>query len=565
MAFYNSRETLVDDMLSALLQTTELEHLATSEGTAVVIRAGHEPGTDPGDDQVAVISGGGSGHEPAHVGFIGEGMLTAAVPGSLFASPPVSAVLEAIRSVTGPAGCLLIIKNYTGDRLNFGLAAERARQEGYAVETVLVSDDVALPEIDQPRGLAGTVLVHKTAGHLAASGASLEEVASGSRRVAQSLSTIGLSLRAARLPGASTDTSRGAELGLGIHNEPGAQPVEVQGASDAVAAVLSAVAPETIDEGSGLVVLLNDLGGCSPQEGLVLAHEVIRQLGQQRISRFIGPVRAMSSLDMHGFSVTLAPARPDLLEAVDAPSSAPAWVPAVALTPPRRRAGGGQSPETPDESRSEGPGEDSDGNSVWQVSTDGRLEAAADNACAALIAAQEELDELDRVAGDADAGTTFSAGAASVSALLQDGGLGFADPAAGLARMARALETGMGGSSGVLLAILATAASRALAEGSSGAEALGAGIASMQHHGGASEGDRTMLDALIPAHRVLASGGGLTEAADAAAQGARGTAELEAKAGRAAYVPGDKARDTQDAGAVAIAKLFRALSDSLEG
>jgi dihydroxyacetone kinase len=115
-------------------------------------------------DKVAVISGGGSGHEPAHAGYVGEGMLTAAICGDVFASPPVDSILAGIRAVTGTEGCLLIVKNYTGDRLNFGLAAEQAKSEGYKVETVIVGEDCALPPprgIAGRRGLAGTVLVHK--------------------------------------------------------------------------------------------------------------------------------------------------------------------------------------------------------------------------------------------------------------------------------------------------------------------------------------------------------------------------------------------------------------------
>ena len=132
------------------------------------------------DRPVAVISGGGSGHEPAHAGYVGEGMLTAAVAGDVFTSPSVDAVLAAIRAAAGPAGALLVVKNYTGDRLNFGLAAELARSEGIPVGTVLVADDAALRHtvaLDKRRGIAGTVLIHKLAGAAAAAGRSLAEVA----------------------------------------------------------------------------------------------------------------------------------------------------------------------------------------------------------------------------------------------------------------------------------------------------------------------------------------------------------------------------------------------------
>jgi hypothetical protein len=125
--------------------------------------------------KVALVSGGGSGHEPAHAGFVGKGILTAAVCGDVFASPSVDAVLAGILAVTGPAGCLLIVKNYTGDRLNFGLAAERARAKGLKVNMVIVDDDIALPDLPQPRGVAGTLFVHKIAGAMAESGATLDD------------------------------------------------------------------------------------------------------------------------------------------------------------------------------------------------------------------------------------------------------------------------------------------------------------------------------------------------------------------------------------------------------
>ncbi|GAB3181873.1 dihydroxyacetone kinase subunit DhaK [Nesterenkonia halophila] len=547
--FHPSRDQLVPEVLEALLRTAAVERLETSEGVDVLVRADHDPAAG-----VAVVSGGGSGHEPAHAGYLGEGMLAAAVPGSLFASPPVSAVLEAIRAVTGPAGALLVIKNYTGDRLNFGLAAERAREEGLDVRTVLIRDDVALPDIEQPRGLAGTVLVHKVAGHLAAQGAALDDVAAAAERTAAGIRTMALALTPATLPGAEQDASRGAELGLGIHNEPGARSVEVSGADDAMALVLETLDARSLAEehgARGLVAVLNDLGGCSPQEGLVLAGELLGQLGAEPLARLIGPAPLMTSLDMHGFSVTLAPATEELLAAVDAPTAAPGWAPSPTPGEPRCRPAGGPAGEAA-ETAEQAPTTD-----------DGRVEQAVRAGAAALTAATEELDALDLAAGDADAGTTFAAGARAVDELISSGELGFADPAAAVRRIARSLETAMGGSSGVLLAICSTAVARALEAGRSWPEALQAGIAAMQHHGGAAEGDRTMLDALLPAQRALVEGGGLPEAARAARQGAEATAALTARAGRAAYVPEAATAGAQDAGAVAVARFLDALASAL--
>lgn len=170
---FNQRTHLVSDVIDGAIIASPWNNPARLESDPairIVVRR------DLNKNNVAVISGGGSGHEPAHVGFIGKGMLTAAVCGDVFASPSVDAVLTAIQAVTGEAGCLLIVKNYTGDRLNFGLAAEKARRLGYNVEMLIVGDDISLPDNKHPRGIAGTITVHKIAGYFAERGYNLATV-----------------------------------------------------------------------------------------------------------------------------------------------------------------------------------------------------------------------------------------------------------------------------------------------------------------------------------------------------------------------------------------------------
>ena len=219
--FIEERQSIVTDAIDAevALSGGKLARLDGYPAIKVVVR------TDWDRSKVAVVSGGGAGHEPSHLGFVGEGMLTAAVCGELFASPSVDAVLAGILAVPGKAGCLLVVKNYTGDRLNFGLAAEKARALGLDVEMVVVADDVAIADAAQARGLAGTLFVHKVAGHLARAGASLGKVKAAAERVARSAVSIGLSMSSCTIPGRPTETRMGAEeveLGLGIHGEPGA-------------------------------------------------------------------------------------------------------------------------------------------------------------------------------------------------------------------------------------------------------------------------------------------------------------------------------------------------------
>jgi dihydroxyacetone kinase len=230
--------------------------------TKVVLRS------DWQGSKVALVSGGGSGHEPSHAGFVGKGMLTAAVCGDVFASPSVDAVLAGILAVTGDEGCLLIVKNYTGDRLNFGLAAERARAHGKKVEMVIVDDDIALPELPQARGLAGTLFVHKIAGALAEEGADLDKVAASARRVIKGIRSIGMSLSTCTVPGSPRENripEGKAELGLGIHGEPGVQQVPFDGARGAIDAVAEKLASG--QNGLPLVALLRNLGSRNERVG----------------------------------------------------------------------------------------------------------------------------------------------------------------------------------------------------------------------------------------------------------------------------------------------------------
>ena len=195
-SFINTKETLVTEAIDGTLRTArgQLARLDGYPHIKVVVRS------DWDRSKVALVSGGGSGHEPSHAGFVGKGMLTAAVCGEVFASPTVDAVLAGILAVTGKAGCLLIVKNYTGDRLNFGLAAERARAQGLKVSMVIVDDDVALPDLPQARGVAGTLFVHKIAGALAEEGADLDAVTEAAQRVVNGVVSIGMSLDTCRIP-----------------------------------------------------------------------------------------------------------------------------------------------------------------------------------------------------------------------------------------------------------------------------------------------------------------------------------------------------------------------------
>ncbi len=537
--FLNTKETLVTEAIDGLLASSggQLTRLDGYPHIKVVYRS------DWDKSKVALVSGGGSGHEPAHAGFVGAGMLTAAVCGEVFASPSVEAVLAGILAVTGEAGCLLIVKNYTGDRLNFGLAAERARALGRKVEMVVVDDDIALPDLPQPRGVAGTLFVHKIAGALAESGADLDTVTAAARRTIAKVVSIGMSLDTCTVPGSPKEDRIApgkAELGLGIHGEPGVQQVEFSNAVSAMSTVVEKLKQRV---GSGdCVALVNNLGSTTPLEMAVLTHA----LSETDIAHhIIGPAPMMTSLDMHGFSVSILPVDQDNLSALEAPVDLAAW-PGVNSIDPIKVAPlpDGLTPIDPIPS-----------NNPATKETITRLSEL-------LINAEKTLNELDAKSGDGDTGSTLATAARALRGSLDR--MPLADLTQLFPALGNELSQTMGGSSGVILAIFFNAAGDACASGASVPKSLVEGLNRVSQVGGAKVGDRTMIDALAPALAALPSG--LTHAAEAAREGANNTANIRrAKAGRAAYVPEENLVGHNDPGAEAVALLFEGLAREIEG
>lgn len=532
--FLNDPKTLVQEAIEGLLLASEgrLARLDGFPDIKVVVRA------DWDRSRVAVISGGGSGHEPTHAGFVGPGMLTAAVCGEIFASPSVEAVLAAILSVTGAAGCLLVVKNYTGDRLNFGLAAEQARQRGLRVETVLVADDIALPDSLQPRGVAGTLLVHKIAGALAERGADLQVVAETARRAASQIQTLGLALDGCHPPGNSEDRlgPQEAELGLGIHGEPGTEKIGLDRADRLLEKMLARLPQELPDT----LLLINNLGGVPSLEMSLLTRGLLRSRLRHCVKLLVGPAPMMTSYDMNGFSISLLPLDEAWSELLLEPCGVKAW--------PGAQAWREMQPL---------PLPDGLGGASFLPSAEATRMKWLLAACRALEKAEGALNELDRKVGDGDTGTTL--GHAARSLLEATDQLPLNDGPQLLQAIAATLSRVMGGSSGVLLSIFFNAAGTGLAAGQSWPRAWMAGMQRMQEYGGAHPGDRTMLDALDPALLLLESDG-LGAAARAAREGADSTAQMEtARSGRSAYVPAEHLNGVKDPGAEAVALVFAAL------
>lgn len=535
--FMNDKDDMVIEAIEGAIAASggALSRLDGYPHIRVVVRS------DWDRSKVALVSGGGSGHEPAHAGFVGKGMLTAAVCGDIFASPSVDAVLAGILAVTGPAGCLLIVKNYTGDRLNFGLAAERARAFGLKVSMVIVDDDIALPDLPQARGVAGTLFVHKIAGELAEQGGDLETVTAAAERVIAGTRSIGMSLDTCRVPGSPKEAripAGMAELGLGIHGEAGAEQVAYVNAGQAMSAIAEKLGPVML--GNSYVALLNNLGGSTVLEMSVLVAQLRKSGIGDKISLMVGPAAMMTSLDMHGFSVSVFEAGDQDAALLSAPCGIAAWPGCVTL-----------------ENENVLPLPDGLAPIRAMPSSHEPTKAFLTSCCDILIAAEPDLNALDAKSGDGDTGSTLAGAARALLGAMDR--LPLADHTQLYRAIGQELSQTMGGSSGVLLAIFFAAAGDASSSGLPMRGALQAGLDRMQKIGGAKPGDRTMIDALMPALDALEAG--LAPAAKAARDGANHTATLtKANAGRAAYISSDQLHGHIDPGAEAVARLFEHLA-----
>lgn len=570
----NSVDACVDEALWGLVRASG--GLSLLEGHRVVLRSDlHNL-----KGKVALLSGGGSGHEPAHGGFIGAGMLSAAVAGGVFASPPPTSILAAILSLhnAGASGVLLIVKNYTGDRLNFGLAAEQARNHGVSVDMVIVAEDCAFdrPSKAGRRGLCGTIFIHKLAGALAEEGCSLDQIVSMVTEVLKGIGTLGVSLSPCSVPGClpSFELPPGdMELGLGIHGEPGIKRSKVASADEVVKTMIDHMTnPDSqshlpLKSGDAVVLCVNNLGALSCLEMSVVTRAAVNCLE----GRGVVVARAMSgsfmtSLEMAGVSLTLMKVNQEVLRLFDARTSAPAWPNLSSVNVSGRSCvteAPAMSTKPQDDIQEEGP--------LSPV-----MRKALEKICSTLLEKQEELNSLDRAAGDGDCGNTHAQAARAIQEWLQ-GHVVPGCPGRLLSVLAGLVQEKMGGSSGALYSLFLTAAAGHVSEGRSNAAAwaaaMHAGMQAMRRYGGADPGDRTMLDALCPAVDELmkletAPPAGhmavLQAAVQRAASGAESTRDLTARAGRASYIAVDRVT-LPDPGAVAVAAIFAAVLEALQG
>ncbi|MDQ6479203.1 dihydroxyacetone kinase subunit DhaK [Dyadobacter sp. LHD-138] len=537
--FINATNQIVNEAINGLLTNPKLAKLDNFPEVRVVVRK------DWDKSKVAIISGGGSGHEPAHAGFVGKGMLTAAICGDIFASPTVDAVLSAILAVTGSSGCLLVIKNYTGDRLNFGLAAEQARALGFNVRTVTVDDDIALGKDVKRRGLAGTLFVHKIAGQLSEEGKTLDQIVDAAQKVIDNTSSIGLSLTECQhLDQEPTHrlNDHQAELGLGIHGEPGIEVIAYDTADVMMALAvdkLSSFLPETDDK---YALLFNNMGSVSPIEMSLLVNSFQKTKLAGKINYIIGPAALMSSINMSGFSLSVLLLNQETERALLAPAEPVNWQIHAFAKPASI-----SSPKLPD-------------TIPYAPSQNLEVQKLIEEVAHLLVHIEKEINGLDVKVGDGDAGSTFALSGRRLLAVIEK--LPLNETGKLLLTIGRILAREAGGSSGVLLSILFTAAGTAYSENPDLGKALLAGLQKVKDYGGAALGDRTMIDALQPGFESLAHGDSVAVAAQHARRGADHTKNIvNTKFGRSSYLSEEVLRNVPDPGAEVIARIFEKIAE----
>lgn len=578
---YPADQDLVLTSLRGLVATNPTVSLIASE------RVVYNP-TTLLQKKVAVISGGGAGHEPLHAGYVGDNLLDAAVSGAIFASPSTRQIMAAVRATADPkTGAVIVVKNYTGDILHFGLVAERAKRDGYNVELVIVSDDVAVGRTQNAmvgrRGLAGTALVHKVVGAAAASGAELTQVAELGRSVNDSLVTMSASLDRTSVPGKSGeehhDDANIAELGLGIHNEPG-EKITIPPIAELIDTLYSKLLDKDeerhyVDFGSDddYVLLINNIGGTSSLELYAVAQYAVSQCPLKTKPTRIYVSDFVTSLNAPGFSITLLNlnkassshfSKSDVLKFLDTETDAPGWKPKV------YSADAWRSPPSEDSSPM---GHATVPKSDIKIDAN-KLEEGLRNGLNLLIEKEPLITKYDTQVGDGDCGETLKAGAEGILKALdsdKEFKANLSDPVATVSAITEIVENTMGGTSGGIYAIYLTSLVKHLQDAKdSSVEVVAQAMQKALYDGlfkytKARTGDRTLVDTLQPFVDTLVKTGDLKKLTQAAQESCENTAKLHAKFGRASYVNESEFHEDEggvpDPGAVGLLAIIQGFTE----
>ncbi|KAL8842119.1 MAG: hypothetical protein Q9176_002811 [Flavoplaca citrina] len=543
---------------------------------------------------VSVICGGGSGHEPGFSAFVGQGALTACVAGTIFASPSAQQV-QACLSQRLPAeteGVVVVVTNYTGDVLNFGMGIEKARAMGKKIEMVVVADDVGVGRAKGGkvgrRGLSGTALVVKVCGALAEAGASANDCAKVGRLVVDNLVSVGASLSRVHVPGKSLEEAKYeeerlgpglVEIGMGIHNEPGCEKVKTD-LPGLVKIMLAQLLDQNdkdrayvkIEKGDDTVLLINNFGGTSNLELSGAVTEIVNQL-----DRYYGlhPRRIISgtffgSLNGPGFIISVLKladtglgSGKSILELLDAPAEATGW--SASVRPETWEKKYGQIEPTDEEGRND------------QVSSNLKLDpsmlkSSLRSGLDKLISCEAEVTRYDSIVGDGDCGVGLKRGAEGIIRYLEEDDV-TADALSSLSAIANIVESTMDGTSGALYAIFLNALAANIRKQDSAnptdltpsmwAHALGESLQALGVYTPALPGDRTLMDALVPFVETLEATGNTKQAAEAAKRGADNTKGMKASLGRSVYVGGEGHKEVPDPGAYGLSQFLMGLAEAL--
>nr|XP_018911123.1 PREDICTED: triokinase/FMN cyclase-like [Bemisia tabaci] len=570
----NDPENCVDEMLEGVIALYPALSLIRKE--RIIFHSKIRKG------RVALVAGGGSGHEPFAAGYVGEGMLTAAVAGSIFASPPSSNIFHALKVVAelnGNAGILLVVPNYTGDRLNFGLAAEEAACLNIKVKTIHVGEDCALLSNGTEgfgcgRGLCGNLFVFKIAGEMAAQNNNLEYIYKVSEKVRQSMATFGVCLKPCSLPGQEilfqlADDE--IELGLGIHGEAGVSKQKFTTASEIVQLILDKLCScLSLTKGSKVCVLINNLGGTTQLEMGIVASNVKSQLGERGITvhrMYAGAL--MTSLEMCGVQVCLLKIHenPEWLVYLDVPTDAPAW-PGSPSSEPSFSAASAVPSGCSKESLPSG----SNVHLKFDEPTVSIFTSCLRNVAGSLINESSKLNDLDSVCGDGDCGSTLHRFATEIHQALEQHILKLESPIMCLHQLAKIAVEKMGGTSGAVYGLFLRGIASSLrgTSASDWASAWKSGIDCILKYSSARLGDRTLLDVLIPACEVFEDSLETSDSIkvvlqrviDEANIACEKTSKMKARAGRASYVNAAYVSDV-DAGAYGVTVILQAIKESI--
>lgn len=577
----NRSETMVPEMCAGIaLAYPELEFVKRYK----IIKK-----REQNADKVSLISGGGSGHEPAHAGFVGKGMLDAAVCGDIFASPSQIQIYQAIKETAGNAGTLMIIKNYSGDMMNFKNAARLAEEDGISVEYVKVDDDIAVQDSLYTvgrRGVAGTVLVHKVAGAAAEKGYSLKQVKAYAENAVLNTRSIGFAFTSCTVPAKGTPTFSIAEneieYGVGIHGEPGVSREAMMTADELSKRMTDSLVKELgLSENDEVTVLVNGFGGTPLQELYLFLNSTAKILDEYKIKiyrSFAG--NYMTSIDMSGASLTFMKMNSELKSLLDAESDAPAFKVNGPVLPrnyePFIPAYHTQSENTDQKNHTKGSAK-----VRQEILTVDNMIFIVDTMSECIIKNEVPFCELDAYAGDGDFGMSVSKGFRQLrrewNDILEEK---VCDIGEFLDACSLIIMECCGGVSGPIWG----SAFRAAGKAAKGKQKLTAeefavllqeAVTGIQKTGeysfgrGAVVGDKTLIDALVPCADVWTENAGnktLKElfqlSADAAVNGAKMTEKIVARMGRAGTV-GKRSIGYPDAGAFALGVIFSKIADAL--